>query len=147
MFQRQQTVFMAFTVVLIAASYFMPYGEVGELPLGSYGVKRDGAYLPEINTYWFHIPFFLVFMLMLVGMFQFKNRPRQMAIVRSTFILFAVGFGLLAFYIRQATTVLASEFTPGISVFLPFAAMITTWLALRGIRKDEQLVRSVDRIR
>ena len=147
MFQRQQTIFMALTILLIATSYFLPFGEVGGLPLGSYGVKRDGVFIPEINTYWFHIAFFLVFMLVLIAMFQFKNRQRQMAMIRSTFILFAVGFGLLAFYIRNATTFLQSEFTPGVAVFLPFLAMLTTWLALRGIRKDDQLIRSVDRIR
>lgn len=147
MFQRQQTVFMAIAILLIAASYFLPFGNMGDLPLGSYGVKRDGAYIAEISTYWFHIPFFVVFLILLIALFQFKNRPRQMAMVRSTFIMYAAGFGLLAFYIRNASAFLQVEYTPGIALFLPFTAMIATWMALRGIRKDEQLIRSVDRIR
>lgn len=70
-----------------------------------------------------------------------------MAIVRSTFILFALSYSLLAFYVMDAQKVLDATFQVSTAVFFPFTAMLCNWLALCAIQKDEELVKSVDRIR
>jgi ABC-type dipeptide/oligopeptide/nickel transport system permease subunit len=147
MLQRIQSIFLTLAAGLIAASYFLPFGHVNGTVLRSYGAKVDGVYLDTVCSYWFHIPLFLACVLSLWALFSYSNRARQMAIVRSTFILFATAYGLLAFYIMDAQTVLQGTYAVGISVALPFAAMLCNWLALRAIRKDDQLIKSVDRIR
>jgi hypothetical protein len=54
----------------------------------------------------------------------------------------------MSFYIMDAVKVLTPEpFALGISFFLPFAAFFLNLIALRGIKKDEQLVKSLDRLR
>jgi lipopolysaccharide export LptBFGC system permease protein LptF len=82
------------------------------------------------------------------AIFLYSNRQRQMAAVRISFIFFAASFALMSLYIMQAVNVLSNEsFEFGISFFLPFAAFFSNMIALRGIRKDEQLVKSLDRLR
>jgi len=50
----------------------------------------------------------------------------------------------LLFYMK---TVQGVDFKIGISFIIPVIAIILTYLAFRGIRKDEYLVRLADRIR
>jgi hypothetical protein len=147
MFQRVQSIFLIAAIGLITASYFLPYGAVSGTTLGTYGAMADGAYTQQVKTFYFHIPLALVLVLLAIALVQFKNRGRQMAILRSTFILYTATFGLLAFYLRDAQEVLMGSYSIGIGVLFPIVALFLTWFALRAIRKDDQLVKSVDRIR
>lgn len=67
-----------------------------------------------------------------------------MAVLRLTFILFAASFALMAFYIRGAAACLNdTDFMPGVSFFLVFVSFVLNMFALRAIKKDDMLVRSV----
>jgi len=71
-----------------------------------------------------------------------------MAVVRLSFIFYAASFALMSLYILDAVKVLVdAPFSMGVSFFLPFAAFFSNLIALRGIKKDEQLIKSLDRLR
>jgi hypothetical protein len=54
----------------------------------------------------------------------------------------------MSLYILDAVKVLVdAPFSMGVSFFLPFAAFFSNLIALRGIKKDEQLIKSLDRLR
>ncbi|MFZ4786296.1 MAG: DUF4293 family protein, partial [Flavobacteriales bacterium] len=60
----------------------------------------------------------------------------------------AISFVLMALYVNSVQTAQSeAKFHFGMSFFLPFVALVFNWLAAKNIRKDEALVRSVDRIR
>jgi glycerol-3-phosphate acyltransferase PlsY len=83
-----------------------------------------------------------VALISLVAIFLFKNRKQQ---IQLTLFALLVQLGAIAFYIVQITkfatgnSSLTSVFTFGAPVFLI--------LAFLGIRKDEKLIKSMDRLR
>lgn len=83
------------------------------------------------------------------SIFQFKNRLNQMKLGALNSLLMASTLGLSYYNIYQ----LESSFSPLTQgsflggFFLPAIAMILNMASNRFIRKDEKLVKSVDRIR
>jgi len=149
MFQRIQTIYLSLALIAIVASYFLSFGTIGDMTIGSYGVKSpDGIYLSSVSSYWFHLPLAVVMIINTYAVTQFRNRARQMAYLRLTFILFAGTFALLTLFMSEVKSFyIGLKLTPSIATFLPFVALICNWLALRAIRKDEALVRSANRMR
>ncbi len=153
MIQRVQSLYLIISVFAIVLSYFLPFGSLesfqGVLEIRSYGLKNAaGEYLESVSSYWFHIPLFLVVLLDVFVLSQYRDRKRQIQFLRISFLLFAVSFILLSLYINSAGQLEgAGHLQMGISLLLPFAALVCNWLAAKAIRKDEALVRSVDRIR
>ncbi len=92
----------------------------------------------------------LATVLPLVAIFMFGNRSRQRGLVWLS-ILSALGyFGLAVLEVQnqKEKNPLVSSYhyaVPGILVTI--VAVIFMILALRGIRKDEKLIRSLDRLR
>jgi hypothetical protein len=84
--------------------------------------------------------------LSLIAIFMFKNRKFQFVLGRLAIIL---NFILLGFFVYQSLTVSgeveASE--KGIGMFLPIVSIVFLALANKAIKKDEDLVKSVDRLR
>ncbi len=82
-----------------------------------------------------------------IGMY--KKRMRQIMLSTLNSILIGTALGLSAYWASQAE----GEFLPGIQgnysygLFLPAIALVFNSLAVRFIRKDERLVRSMDRLR
>jgi ABC-type polysaccharide transport system permease subunit len=80
------------------------------------------------------------------NIFTFKNRDLQKKICNVVIIL-TVG---LSFWISQAAQKIpggmeGAGYNAG--AFMPILAIIFCFLAMRGIRKDEQLIKSADRLR
>jgi len=84
--------------------------------------------------------------LSLLSIFMFKNRKLQFVLGRLNIIL---NFILLGFFAYQSLNIsgeaLVSE--KGIGIFLPILSIVLLALANKAIKKDEDLVKSVDRLR
>ena len=157
MWQRKQTVFLALAALATLATWLFPVRtfQVGEQPVqfmtyGIYlspGVKMADAALPVP----FHILFSVMAAVLIVAIFLYKNRPRQIRVVRSAWLII-LGLGVFQFvsgnsiraYLEQGGRV---ESSYGISFFIPLLVMALAILAERGVRADEKLVRSMDRLR
>jgi len=149
MIQRKQTLFLAASVILFLSTFGFPFGTIGTHELHNYKVmSADGTAVEGINTYYFSIPLAIASLISAYAIFLYNNRQRQMAIVRLSFIFYAASFALMSLYIMNAVKGLEGQpFSLGISFFLPFAAFFANLIALRGIKKDEQLIKSLDRLR
>ena len=153
MIQRIQSVFMAISIALIIAAFFIPLGYFSDtaesLTMTAYGVKdAAGTSMAGVNTYWFIIPLTLALAVTIKALFGYKSRVSQLRDLRLSFVALAFSFLLMAFYVNSAQgAIVAKVFSMGIGFFMPFGALIFNWLAARAIRKDEALIKSVDRIR
>jgi cytochrome c biogenesis factor len=79
--------------------------------------------------------------------FLYKNRKRQKILTSGLIALIILLIITLIYY---SVTILHNynvTFSPGIIMLFPVFMLIFTYLAYRGIRKDEELVRSCDRLR
>ena len=78
----------------------------------------------------------------LLGLFMFKNRKFQMKLIRLT-VLIQMIIGIRIFMLfNKFEVVLNNSF-----LFLTAFTLIALIMAYRGVKKDDDLVRSVDRIR
>jgi LPXTG-motif cell wall-anchored protein len=136
MLQRIQTIYL---LVCVIASAVLPF----VFPLW--------ILEPEIEVYFTEstitmILFGLIALLALISIFSFKKRQNQFVLNRLNIIL---NFILLGFFVYR-TLNLSGETEvseKGIGIVLPAISIVMLVLANRAIKKDEDLVKSVDRLR
>lgn len=86
----------------------------------------------------------------LITIFLYKNRAMQ---IRLTQIIIALNIGLLISlysYINDASNIIGStdfDTQYKLTLALPTVSMVLSVLALSGIKKDENLLKSLDRLR
>lgn len=100
-------------------------------------------------TYYLAATGALIALIALYSIFQFKKRSVQIKIGALNAFLMMVYVAMATYLIYQGENKIGIDtrgiFKPG--YFLPLGALILNSLANRFIKKDEDLVRSVDRIR
>jgi len=91
----------------------------------------------------------LIPLIAFVSIFLYKKRNLQLRLNIINFLLIDVYYILmLAFmWLADARLGLPSRWGYHVAASLPAVNMVFTFLAIRGIQKDEKLVRSLDRLR
>jgi hypothetical protein len=93
------------------------------------------------------IIFILIPVISVLAIFLYKNRKLQLKI---TLILIIISILLIAISTYYGISLINSyhtAFVPGIKMLIPFLILVLAILAYRGIKKDEALVKSYDRLR
>ena len=90
--------------------------------------------------------FFLAAIGALVTVFLFKNRKLQFVIGRLLILIHLFLLGVLV-YVSLTLPGEVSISEKGIGMFLPIVALLLVVLANKAIKKDEDLVKSADRLR
>ena len=107
--------------------------------------NSGGIVFAKDNIYAF-VAFLATGIMSLITLFLFKNRKLQFVLGRLNIIL---NFILLGFFVYLSQNLsgetLVSE--KGIGMFLPIISIVFIALANKAIKKDEDLVKSVDRLR
>lgn len=136
MIQRIQTVYMLLSILLMIGLYsWFPQisNENGEVVLQRNHILIAGPVIVSV-------------VLSGISIFNFKNRLRQFVLNRLAII---INFLLLGFFAYRSLTLsgetLVSE--KGIGVLFPAISIIFLVLANKAIKRDEDLVKSVDRLR
>ena len=136
MIQRIQTIYLLLAAAVSGGLIF-----VFELWSSPVGLK---VFADDINY---------VFAMFLVSAFfsilsisRFKNRKFQFVLGRLNIIL---NFILLGLFVYQSLNISGetSVSEKGIGIFLPIISIVLLALANKAIKKDEDLVKSVDRLR
>ena len=84
--------------------------------------------------------------LALLSMMLFKKRSTQLKINKINILLNFLLFGLLLFYLFYLSGE-SLDSLKGIGVWVPLGSIVLLFLANRAVQKDDDLVKSVDRIR
>lgn len=83
----------------------------------------------------------------LITIFLYKYRKLQMKLTFLLILLIIIEILTVAYYSRYIAITYNATFEPGIKLVIPVLMILFSILAYRGIRKDEDLVRSYDRLR
>ncbi|WP_417871709.1 DUF4293 domain-containing protein [Winogradskyella sp.] len=136
MIQRIQTLYLFLSVVISAGLIF-----VFHLWTNTEDVKVFAA-----NDYLYLGLFLASALLSLIAIFSFKNRKSQFVMGRLNIIL---NFILLGIFVYQSLNISGETNVSekGIGIFLPIFSIVCLVLANKAIKKDEDLVKSVDRLR
>ena len=136
MIQRIQSLFLVIVAIL-----------TGILPFFfNLWIDVDGTEVFANNELLISIAFYASAVLSIWSMVQFKNRKSQFVINRLNMIL---NVFLLGFFVYRSLNLSGetSVSEKGIGMLIPVFSIIFLVLANRAIKKDEDLVKSVDRLR
>lgn len=157
MWQRKQTVFLILAALLMAATWVAPMATY-EVAGTSYAfrttglVDANGVLVPDADM---RMPFQWLAtacaLVLVVLCFLYRDRSRQIRIARGVFmvILLVIAFVFITDNSIRALLSGRGEVTAhfGMGYFLPLVALVLTYLAVRAMRADEELVRSTERLR
>ncbi|MDR2224143.1 MAG: DUF4293 domain-containing protein [Flavobacteriaceae bacterium] len=138
MLQRIQTIYMIVAAVVMGVVPFVAR-------LWTNALKQDVFFM---QVPMFAILFGLSFTLSIVSIMSYKTRQKQFVYNRLNIISNFILLGLFVYRslnVSGEATELVSE--KGIGMFLPLVSIILLALANKAIKKDEDLVKSVDRLR
>jgi hypothetical protein len=158
MIQRKQTVFLALAALLAGLMFAFPlvtYDRIDhqQFVLKAHGLfHADGQAVPDVQLNLpVHLVAGLLVALLVAAILLYRNRSRQLRMVRMAYI-FALAIQVgevfthtsVRAYLAQGS-VLEHAFGP--AFFFPIGILLFCFLAERGIRKDEELIKSMDRLR
>ena len=137
MIQRIQTVYLLIALVILGALPFV-------FPLFT---MSDGKEFRFMNDSFYTVLFGLSTTLTLISTMYFKKRQHQFVLNRLTIILNLILLGLFVYRSLNLSGEAIHVSEKGIGMFLPIVAIVFLALANRAIKKDEDLVKSADRLR
>lgn len=149
MIQRKQTVFLLLALAAVIVCICMPLGSLepkgmGVAPLW-YNIGLMGS--PSFSVQ--PVPFIdlvVIGVLSLACIPLYKRRKLQMRLCVANILLCLVWYGYYAFCVLSLFKGMGT-FHPHFAGCLPLVALILYVLAYRGIKADEELIKSMDRIR
>lgn len=156
MIQRVQTIFLFLVVVAMGVTLGLPIWEQanasGSWNLSAFALTNldpAGEEIQSVSKWYIAALAAFAGLLALISIFQYRSRARQMMINMVNSLLM-VGLVATVFLTtnginKEIASAVAGTYLPGFWAIL--VAMVCNMLANRFIRKDEALVRSVDRIR
>ena len=146
MIQRIQTVFLFFAAACGFGSLAVPFATTPATIQNS-ALFSDATYSVQDNI-GLLVLFAVAGALATAGIFLFKNRPLQLKICRFAIIANVLGLILAVILFWQNLNSMGDVMPDdGAGAYLPFVFLVFGVLALRFIRKDENLVKSMDRLR
>ncbi|MDH5609285.1 MAG: DUF4293 domain-containing protein [Cyclobacteriaceae bacterium] len=163
MIQRIQSVFLLLVAAAMIAMLFFPLWEKIDFTtsevatMNAFSLKFetfDDAtgqrnVIMEKNVLYISIGALLAALVALFSIFQYTNRLRQIQLGALNSFLIAATMGLALWFVfkGEALLAVAQQGNYLFGFYLPMGALVFNMLANRFIRRDEQLVRSADRLR
>lgn len=153
MIQRIQTVFLFAALALVVSLFFTAFTVFSTSTdiyyLSFKGISSLKA-IPAgtfVQPVWISFSGALVSLLILIVIFLYKNRKLQMRLCLLSILLLLALNASMYFLSDTFAKVLATDPMFRLTFVFPVIAVVLIILAYRSINKDEQLVRSLDRLR
>ena len=144
MLQRIQTVWL---LLAMACGVLLLYFPVWQITPGS---TAQGMDIIGAGTHFYLLGFPpVIFITHALAIFSFKKRKRQIRLCNINVMLFII-FTIAALVILQVENRVFENFHVGdfkIGAVFPLAGIVFNLIAKSGIKKDEELIRSMDRLR
>ena len=159
MIQRIQTIYLALVAVFSILGLCLPIGQFYE---GSHLVATYNNFIfaqtnqagatQDLGPLALGILLIIVALITMMSIMLFRHRMRQLRLTIFTTILLVGYVGYYAFLtwkyqLQMANTNPTIDYHLCVAAILPIISIILNCLAIHGIRRDEALVRSLDRLR
>ena len=142
MIQRIQTIYLLIGTIL--AGVFLV------LPLFSQSVLKKAVdlkqfvapdYLPLL------VAGIVLILLQVAGILSFKNRAGQIKVIWGALITNIILVAILGFWYTQLNSELVGKLSLNFGAALPIISLVLNFMALLAVKKDDKLVKSLDRLR
>lgn len=143
MIQRIQSIFLFLAAASTGGLFGLPFARTNE-EIGSSALFADSIF--NISDHLLlTAAFSLAGVLSLIAIFLFNNRKLQMKMSIMAIIATILGIGSGIFFFLSDPA--GEQASPGLGSALPLLMILFLLLGWRNIRKDENLVRSMERLR
>ena len=145
MIQRVQSILLGIVAILYILLFF--------IPVFSWEASDSGAGVSWNLTAVYNIPFIamnvLIILFSIFSISQFKNRKKQRSYVYILCTVIILNICLYMFYMYTITAQNEYVLQPSksIGIYFQLISIILCLIAARRIKKDDDLVKSIDRIR
>jgi len=152
MIQRFQSLWLFLAAVALIAVLFLPVGKFmvphGWYECTAFKMTQAGNVMPlNLPVRFIGILSGLAGFFSFLAIFYFKKRSQQIRLTWIAFLFKAIlAAGLVSMFV-YFKYVLDSWVGYGSAVLMPFLGLVFDYLAIKGIKKDDALVKSLDRIR
>jgi hypothetical protein len=144
MIQRIQSVYLLFATFLSVGLIFVTHLWVTDSGIKFFAF--DAFNSKDILLKSIPVLFFVSGLLAFITIFLFKNRKLQFVIGRVLILINFILLGILVYFSQNLSgEIKVSE--KGIGLLIPIVTIVVISLANKAIKKDEELVKSVDRLR
>lgn len=146
MIQRIQSIFLLLGGGAFLSLLALPFATTAK-PVATSTFFADSAYTIQDN-----IGLMVIFIgagaLAIIGIFMFNNRQLQMRLTIFSAIAAIIGIVLtVLFFLQNSNSVGNQPINDGLGVYLTPVGLVLIFLAYRFINKDDQTVKSMDRLR
>lgn len=156
MLQRIQSIYLFLVSLAMGLMFAFPissyYGDLHTFKLALLGVENLIPSSENLFQNYFTLPLItfvlLLCILALIAISQYKNRKRQLKIIKANILLniiLIVGIFLIYSKLILTQVDVSEEYNTG--AFLPLFSLIFLVMAYRGVKRDEEIIRSADRLR
>lgn len=162
MIQRRQTIYMLLSAIVSALLFFMPLasfdanGNVMKFTI--FGIQNPLESLTLSTTYTWPLVVLTILMVLapIVTIFLYKKRELQVRLCRLNMLVTIIFIGLIFLYYESdlqqvIAAVEGDEHQLDVAYFIgmvfPLINLVLEILAIRGIKKDIELLKSIDRLR
>lgn len=143
MIQRIQSVYLLLVAILsLGLTFFLSLWKEKSNEIFVFDLFSNNEMLLKVVP----ICFFIAGILALISLFMFKNRKLQFVLNRLSILVNLILLGILLYYLLNVSGEMKIS-EKGIGVYLPIVSIFLLVFANRRIQKDENLVKSVDRLR
>lgn len=149
MIQRIQSIYLLLSAIIMGVACSLPLVQFTLSPetsatLYAFSLQQDA----ESAKLWsLGIAFAITALLNFIIIFLFSKRRLQIKCTHYACLLKVAILAVIAYYTYILNTTDVSSIKPAFGLICIPVAMVLDWMAVKAIRKDEELVRSVDRIR
>lgn len=154
MIQRIQTLYLLGAAILLVFLFFIPFSsftsdnEQQLFVLNVFGLFDSTKIENPVFRVW---PLFLLLsitlLFTLISIFLYKKRLSQLRLCIVNIVLNAGILGLMYYFVHSIDKKLEMEPSYSLTFFFPVLSVLLIYLAIKGITKDEKLIRSLDRLR
>ncbi len=138
MLQRIQSVFLLLALVLLGLIFVLPFAVMVDAQANE--SVYSGVQMPALVLQ------IIVFVTTLATVFLYKNRVLQIRLSALNCVILLVYQAFAIWQVYQLS-LLADATRVKVAIIFPVLAVILTLVAMRGMAKDEALVKSLDRLR
>ena len=158
MIQRIQTIYLAIVIILLSivtvgTDLFSFVGETSRFTFSAFGITEYSLSSGEAigtQTFPMFVGFTALVLLSFITLMAYKNLERQFKLGRTVFYIYflsLVAMIVLAFYGNALIETETSKREMGLGFILFVAGFPFTFLANTGIKRDRNLLKSLDRLR
>tara|TARA_B110000046_G_C12844002_1_gene334893 strand:- start:223 stop:678 length:456 start_codon:yes stop_codon:yes gene_type:complete len=151
MIQRIQSLYLLVAIVLQSLSLVLNWSTY-LLEDSYYTLTGLSSSFEAINAMPLVFGITVSIILLIVVLLQYKNRARQMQLANIAIIQLLLVMGLFSWIHYNLINSIKADFPEmeigyGVAVIFPLVSILLVWMAKKAVKKDDDLVRSADRLR